>query len=219
MNKKTVLTLAALSLGLPTSYLMAEEPSVDAGLQKMILQLTREMAVIRQENRDLRKLLAPAGAVVSAQAGGVAAQAEGAFGVAQGASDGTQAAKDQPIPLHLRMAKSYLTFSSADGNVQYTVDGRIMLDGGFVDSDRNVFRSNTELRRVRLAIKTKLYRDWAGEFDIDFAENDPEIKDMWIAYTGVPHTVIKVGNQKPHFSMAELTTHRYPHFLTCDKMA
>ncbi len=107
--------------------------------------------------------------------------------------------------------QGYFKFKSADGNFKWKFDGRIMLDAKRVSSDENdrLANTNTDFRRARLAIKTEFYKDWAGEFDIDFKENKSKVKDMWIAYTGFEHTVLKVGNHKPFFSMAELTTSRW----------
>ena len=107
--------------------------------------------------------------------------------------------------------QGYFKFKSADGNFKWKFDGRIMLDAKRVSSDENdrLTNTNTDFRRARLAIKTEFYKDWAGEFDIDFKENKTKVKDMWIAYTGFDNTVIKVGNHKPFFSMAELTTSRW----------
>ena len=107
--------------------------------------------------------------------------------------------------------QGYFKFKSADGNFKWKFDGRIMMDAKRVSSDENdrLTNTNTDFRRARLGIKTEFYKDWAGEFDIDFKENKTKVKDMWIAYTGFDNTVIKVGNHKPFFSMAELTTSRW----------
>ncbi|MBF0439587.1 MAG: hypothetical protein HQL93_10760, partial [Magnetococcales bacterium] len=156
--------------------------------------------------------------------------------------DETKAVKSQPIAMKGKMEESYLKFQSADGNIAYKIDGRIMLDGGFVknnkDNEKDLL-SNTEIRRARLAFKTKLYQDWASEFDLEFAGAKTaaeevkgtvsgtkwtdtssyqklgviEIKDMWVAYEGFLNTTIKVGNHKPPFGMDEVTTSRWLTFM------
>ena len=119
----------------------------------------------------------------------------------------------QATDLKAEFDKGYLKFKSEDGSYQMKLDGRIMLDAGIVSTDHNDFESNTEFRRARLAFKTLYDEEWAGEFDIDFAENDPEVKDMWVAYVGIPHTTLKIGNHKPFWSMAETTTSRWYTFM------
>ena len=116
-------------------------------------------------------------------------------------------------PLEAEFDKGYLTFTSEDGSYQMKIDGRIMLDTGFVDADENDIKSETEFRRARLAFKTSYDNTWTGEFDIDFSGNESEIKDMWLAYVGIPNVTLKVGNHKPFFSMAETTTSRWYTFL------
>lgn len=112
--------------------------------------------------------------------------------------------------------RGYFKFKSADGNFQWKFDGRIMLDAKniekYTDEDGNESRlisTNTDLRRARLAIKTRFYKDWAGEFDIDFKNNKTKVKDMWVSYDPFENATIKVGNHKPFFSMAEVTTSRW----------
>lgn len=111
--------------------------------------------------------------------------------------------------LEREIQDGYLVLESNQGAYELKFDGRIMLDMGAVSTNANETFSNTNMRRVRLGIKTKMYNTWAGEFDVDFAENEVDIKDMWVAYYGIPGISIKIGNHKPFFSMAELTTSRW----------
>lgn len=122
-------------------------------------------------------------------------------------------ANEESKAVDVAFDKGYLVFSSKDGNYQMRIDGRIMLDTGTVDTDKNNAVAKTELRRTRLAFKTLYDKKWAGEFDVDFAENETDLKDMWVAYVGIPNTNIKVGYHKPFYSMAELTTSRWYTFM------
>ncbi|WP_096086767.1 OprO/OprP family phosphate-selective porin [Agaribacterium haliotis] len=119
------------------------------------------------------------------------------------------ASDSSPHPLELNYDKGYLVFSSPDKSYQMKIDGRIMLDTGAVQAEKNNLKSDSEIRRARLAFKTVYDNTWAGEFDIDFAGNESKIKDMWVAYIAIPNTTIKIGNHKPHFSLAESTTSRW----------
>lgn len=119
----------------------------------------------------------------------------------------------EPSPVDVSFDKGYLVFSSKDGRYHMKIDGRIMLDTGTVESDKNDAVANTEFRRARLAFKTLYDNKWAGEFDIDFSENEPEMKDMWVAYTAIPNANFKIGNHKPFYSMAEVTTSRWYTFM------
>ena len=108
--------------------------------------------------------------------------------------------------------KGYLVAQSEDGKTKYWLDGRIMLDYGEISSDNNL-PSGWETRRARLGVKTIFDGKWAGEFDMDIADNEIEIKDFWMAYIGAENTIVKVGNQKPPGSMEEVTTSRWLTFM------
>ena len=108
--------------------------------------------------------------------------------------------------------KGYLVAQSEDGKTKYWIDGRIMLDYGEISSDNNL-PSGWETRRARLGVKTIFDGKWAGEFDMDIADNEVEIKDFWMAYIGAENTIVKVGNHKPPGSMEEVTTSRWLTFM------
>ncbi|MCG8566555.1 MAG: hypothetical protein MI747_15890 [Desulfobacterales bacterium] len=125
------------------------------------------------------------------------------------------------VDLDAKIKKSYLTFVTEDGQFEYKIDGRIMLDTGIVknDKDANQLNEDTQFRRVRLGIKAKMFQDWRGEFDLDFAENEVDIKDMWMSYEGFENTSIKIGNHKPAFSLNEVTTSRWGTFMEASSVA
>jgi phosphate-selective porin OprO/OprP len=137
--------------------------------------------------------------------------------------DETKPVGTQAVPLNAKHEMGYLAFESADGNIKYWLDGRIMLDTGAVSNsqdgvDQNSVYSETEFRRLRFAVKGIFYKNWQGELDIDFSDLEdgitaPEVKDAWVAYTGFRNTTIKVGNHKPNFSMDEVTTSRWVNLI------
>jgi phosphate-selective porin OprO/OprP len=116
-------------------------------------------------------------------------------------------------PLDVFQDKGYLVFESEDGSQRYWIDGRIMIDGGVISSSDNELPNGHETRRARIAFKTILHNDWAGELDLDFANNELEIKDFWLAYIGVENVMFKAGNQKIQNSLEELTTSRWLTFM------
>lgn len=117
-------------------------------------------------------------------------------------------------PVDASFDGGYLVFKSQDGNYQMRIDGRVMLDTGTIDTDKNTDAvANTEFRRARLGFKTLYDKTWAGEWDIGVAENEIEMRDMWVAYMAIPNTMIKIGHHKPFYSMAEVTTSRWYTFM------
>jgi len=108
--------------------------------------------------------------------------------------------------------KGYLVAASEDGQTKYWIDGRVMLDYGNISSDIDL-PNGWETRRARFALKSVLRGQWAGEIDMDIADNEIEIKDFWMAYIGFENTIIKIGNHKVPGSMEDLTTSRWISFM------
>jgi phosphate-selective porin OprO/OprP len=116
-------------------------------------------------------------------------------------------------PLDVFQDKGYLVLESEDGANRYWIDGRIMIDGGIISSSDSELANGVETRRARIAFKTILHNDWAGELDIYFADNEIEIKDFWLAYVGVENVMFKAGNHKVQNSLDDLTTSRWLTFM------
>ncbi len=107
-----------------------------------------------------------------------------------------------------------LTFTSEDGSFKWVLDSRIQFDmAGYSGSD-NRLSNGIEARRLRLALKGKFWDDWRAELDLDFADNEVDTKDAWIAYDGLGrNNEIKIGNFKQPFSLEEVTSSRMITFM------
>jgi phosphate-selective porin OprO and OprP len=108
-----------------------------------------------------------------------------------------------------------LLLQSKDGNFKYLLDARVYLDAALYNEDEDVIdlHSGSEARRLRFAIKATLWKYWLTEIDFDFAGNEVDIKDAYIAYAGVENMMFKVGQFRSPFSLEELTTSRYVSFI------
>jgi phosphate-selective porin OprO/OprP len=107
----------------------------------------------------------------------------------------------------------YLVFQSADSAFAYWLDGRVQADAALYRGGDNKLGSGTDIRRARIGAKVTLYRDWHGEFDVDFADNAVEMKDMWIGYLGFRNTMLKAGNFKEPFSLETITSSKFITFM------
>lgn len=106
-----------------------------------------------------------------------------------------------------------LNWKSNDGAFQTRMDVRIYMDYARFMGNDNDFRQGTMLRRARLGIKTKLWKNWSAELDFDFADNETDAKDMWLRYDGFKDSFLKIGQFKIPFSIEELTSSRLLPFL------
>jgi phosphate-selective porin OprO/OprP len=109
--------------------------------------------------------------------------------------------------------EGFLLFRSADSSFAYWLDGRVQIDGAIYRGNDNELASGTDVRRARIGTKVTMYRNWHGEFDVDFAENAVEMKDMWVGYLGFQNSVVKAGNFKEPFGLETLTSSKYITFM------
>jgi phosphate-selective porin OprO and OprP len=106
--------------------------------------------------------------------------------------------------------RGYLVFKSDDGNFQMRLDTRFYINGSlFLDDPEDILSNQTNLRKARFAVKTRLWNDWSFEWDIDIAEAElVEVKDMWVSYSGFKNSHLKFGNFKQPLGLEELTSSR-----------
>ena len=104
------------------------------------------------------------------------------------------------VPARVYFKDGKLHFASKNEKFHLWFDNRIYIDGSYyaptsditglsskpnkdLEEDDGIFRFNNgvSIRRARFALKAELY-NWFAEFDLDFAYNEVEIKDMFLGY-------------------------------------
>ena len=92
-----------------------------------------------------------------------------------------------------------------------SVDGLTSKTNKDLEEDDGQFRfsNGTIIRRARFGIKATLYEKWFAELDVDFANNEVEIKDMFMGYKFNKHWNVKLGNFKVPMSMERTTSSKY----------
>lgn len=110
--------------------------------------------------------------------------------------------------------RGYLVFKSDDGNFQMRIDTRFYINASiFLDDPEDILSNQSNLRKARFAIKSRLWKVWSFEWDIDVADgNIVEVKDMFANYEGIKNSHIKFGNFKQPLGMEELSSSRYQVF-------
>ncbi|MCH8208637.1 MAG: hypothetical protein IIA62_06255 [Nitrospinae bacterium] len=95
-----------------------------------------------------------------------------------------------------KKVKKGLKFESPDGDFSSRVGGRLMMDAAIYDDDRTDLGNGTELRRVRIFVKGKIYRVWEYKAEFDFAGGEVSVKDAYLGYKGFKSTLIQIGHFK-----------------------
>lgn len=97
--------------------------------------------------------------------------------------------------------------SSADGNFTAKLRGRVQSDYWGVSSstDGVDYPSGSTLRAIRLGVEGKLSPLFAYKAEVDFTGDGTTVKDAYLRYLGVEGWSFTVGNQKPLFSLENMT--------------
>ena len=130
------------------------------------------------------------------------------------------------LPVEAVMQDGILVFQNKKANYKMWFDVRIQADAAVffgapdfcakeIDGKWNTSHigNGMSLRRTRFAVKAQLDKNWYGELDTDWTSGLPELKDAYVAFTGVEGLEIKVGNFKENFSIQRNTTSRYLMFM------
>lgn len=136
--------------------------------------------------------------------------------------------KSGRIPARVYFKEGKLNFQTADESFRLWLDNRIYIDAACyipstdtdglrskpnknLEEDDGEFRfdNGVSVRRARFALKAELYSRWFTEFDLDFAYNEVEIKDMFLGYRFNDRLSLKVGHFKEPMSMERLTSSKY----------
>ena len=130
------------------------------------------------------------------------------------------------IPVQAQMQDGILVFQNKEANYKMWFDVRVQADAAVyfgapdfcakeIDGKWNSSHigNGMNLRRTRFAVKAQLDKNWYGELDTDWTSGTPELKDAYVAFTGVEGLEIKAGNFKENFSIQRNTTSRYLMFM------
>jgi len=110
--------------------------------------------------------------------------------------------------------------SSQDGKFSFKVRGRLQVDYNSINQDERITGdpdiNDWEARRARLGVEGTIWYDWKYKFEVDFAGNETEIKDAYIAYAGFSdwnNLQVLFGQFKVANSLEGMTSTRYITFM------
>lgn len=166
---------------------------------------------------DKKSLLAITSAVVFGMGSQVA--------VAQSMSDRVDTLENDIETLKAEQEKSNvvgtykgnrLGFSSADGNFGFNLNGRLLMDTAWADTDDDSrdLGQETFIRAARFAASGKLYQDWGYKLQYEFLGSGASgIRDAYLQYHGFKpgdnDFVLSIGNQFQPFGFEGLQSPKY----------
>lgn len=91
--------------------------------------------------------------------------------------------------------KPGLSVASADGMTTFAIDGRVMVDAGWVAEDGAAdLGDDTDLRHLWIGFSGKFGGDWRYKLQTSIDNNALGVKDAYIAFDGIRNAPIMVGN-------------------------
>jgi phosphate-selective porin OprO/OprP len=105
--------------------------------------------------------------------------------------------------------------NSADGAFKLGFGGRTQLDGAVINFSDNLSDflgsngdgSGVEFRRARIFLRGTVYEHGIFMAEYDFADEEPQFKDVWIGLTKIPGVdQVRFGHMKEPFSLDQMTS-------------
>lgn len=203
MFKKSLLLASVATISLYSSVASAAEQmsmdQIQAQLQQLAAQVQNLSQVVEQQNQTIKRQETALNAQKQASTDAIE-QAVANIKPAAGSVD----TSDVKITI-----KPTPKIESKDGHYSFQPTGRVHLDASFFDDDASDRSSNANLRRARLGFKGKLGKDFKYKTEVDFAEEDVDLKEVSLTYTGVDAFDVKVGHHKPSFGFENNTSSNY----------
>jgi len=125
------------------------------------------------------------------------------------------------FPLRASAQNNIMVLENVEKGYKFWMDNRVQMDGAYYFNLKNgmlidgkpAMAGGVSMRRVRMAAKAQIDKDWYGEVDLNFANGVFELEDAYVLYTGLKGFEFKAGNFKEDFSMDQTTTSRYSTFM------
>lgn len=103
---------------------------------------------------------------------------------------------------------------SADGDFEIKIGARLHAQASTHVADLssgNGADDGVELRRARLELSGRFYRDWLWAAESDFADNEVSVKDFWLGYQPADWARVTMGHQKQPYSLSlEMSSNDIP---------
>jgi phosphate-selective porin OprO/OprP len=110
-----------------------------------------------------------------------------------------------PYGERLRVDTKGLTLTFPEPDVTLQIGGRLHLDAGAAGFSRSglpeAFPDAVAVRRAWIEPTLTIGRDWVIAFQYDFSDPLLPINDAFVAWKGLPDTILTLGNMKVPFSL------------------
>lgn len=212
LMKTRFLTTASLALSLSTAMLappaLAGDAATLAALQAQLNALSQQVSELNAKVSVQEQIIRQQQSVIAQSPPATATATRTATAPAQ-AWDQAAIAAAPPVvsgtatPVKVSMAER-LKIESADGLYSFQPYGRVHYDyTAFADDDLDR-ANNAQLRRARLGFRGDIGEDLAYRMEMDFGNEDTNLRDVYLTYSGFDAFDIDLGNMKPAMGLEQL---------------
>lgn len=113
----------------------------------------------------------------------------------------------------LRADHNGLRWRTDDRSVQLRLGGRLHYDVAWFDSDLTPFGDDGDIRRFRYDLSGRIGDDWSFKLERDDAGTVQGWKGLWLAWRGIEHVRLSVGNQVAPFGNEQLQSSNHLMFM------
>ncbi|MCJ2102393.1 OprO/OprP family phosphate-selective porin [Methylobacterium sp. E-046] len=128
-----------------------------------------------------------------------------AFAAPASAEDNVFEGMAGPYGERLRYDEKGLTLTFPEPGVKLNIGGRLHIDAGAAGFSRpgltDAFPDIVAVRRSWIEPTLTIGRDWVVAFQYDFSDPLLPINDAFVAWKGLPDTILTLGNMKVPFSL------------------
>lgn len=104
-------------------------------------------------------------------------------------------------------------FETVDGKFSFQPFGRVHLDATFFNNDKSDNDNNSNIRRARFGFKGKIGENLEYQSEMDFSEDEADIQDMTLTYTGFERFDITAGHHRPPVGFERNTSSNHNMFI------
>lgn len=202
---KKLLITTCVGLVLSSGAALADEKDDRiAMLEQQLQMLAAEVQALKEERVAEKQEMAEIKAKAE-QAVSLAASIEPSAGQV---SDDAVSAVQTEVDVRMSPSPKFVY-----GDMSFQPFGRVHLDYAVFDDDAADHPNGAEFRRARLGMKGKVAKDLGYKVEVDFANDDVALKDVYMNYTGIEDTDIVLGHHKPAFGLEEMTSSNYITFV------
>ncbi|MCT2400279.1 OprO/OprP family phosphate-selective porin [Novosphingobium mangrovi (ex Huang et al. 2023)] len=211
---KRNLGLSALAVAVSLGWALPSQASAadTASVQEELAAMRAQMKAMAERIDSLEAELA----VAQARADSANTVAEAAAETATQAKVAADAAdKAPPVKVAWKGAPEF----STDDGWSFKPRGRMQVDVGSVDGPSGLASANqahlgtsVEFRRIYLAFDGTMPGGFGYRTEINVANSDVAINDMYLTYKAGRHVTLTLGNQKPNWGLEEMTSDLFTSF-------